>query len=140
MQAKGRFYPGWASRTEELCDHLRRTFEPEGYEVQVVTVEGGGRIFQMRTGHASKWKKVLSEVTGLANAVTVTMKPEGDGLTVTVGGGKWLEKAAVAGFATFVALGVLLIPAGIGMWKQKKLLTTVSSEIEDYVRGKSAGP
>jgi hypothetical protein len=129
----GTFYPGWGKRAGELCDVLKKKFARKGYETQVLTVDQDGRIFQMRTGYTSKWKKVLSEVTGLANAATVTMKPEGDGLRVTVGGGKWLEKAAVAGVATYLSLGLVLIPAGVGAWKQKQLLESVSEVIDRQV-------
>jgi hypothetical protein len=135
--AEGVFYPGWGKRAQELCDLLAARYGPEEYEMQTLTVDEDGRVFQMRTGHSAKWKRVLSQVAGLENAVTVTMKPEGDGLGVTVGGGKWLEKAAVAGFATFVALGALIIPVGIGMWKQKKLLKSVADVIDRHVRQSS---
>ena len=135
--SESRFYPGSAHRMRDVNEHLRQKYETAGYEVQVLkTMEGDsqGVIFQMRQKYDADWKRTASRLTGLDTAATVTMKTEGDGLGVEVGGGKWLDKAAVAGFATFVTLGVLIVPAGIGAWKQQQLLGELVTEIDNFFR------
>lgn len=125
---------------EDLTGHLRGKYEPAAYEVQVLKVVEGDRvgvIFQMRQKYDADWKRTASRLTGLDTAATVTIKAEGDGLGVEVGGGKWLDKAAVAGFATFVTLGVLILPAGIGAWKQRQLLGELVTEIDNFFRGRA---
>ncbi len=137
--SESRFYPGCVNRMEELAEHLRGKYELAGYEVQILHVMEGdsaGVILQMRQKYDADWKKTASRLTGLDTAATVTMRGEGDSLGVEVGGGKWLDKAAVAGFATFVTLGVLIVPAGIGAWKQRQLLGELVMEIDNFIREK----
>lgn len=132
-----RFYPGCADSMEELAQHLRRKHELAGYEVQILRLteqNETGVIVQMREKYDAEWKKTASQLTGLDTAATVAMRTERGGLTVEIGGGKWIDKAAVAGFATFVTLGALLIPAGIGAWKQRQLLIELGTEAESFIR------
>ncbi len=100
--------------------------------------EEKGALFQMRpTGGA--WQ-TFKEWTGMGIAATVTMKTVGAALEIEVGGGKWLDKAAIAGIATFVTLGVLVIPASVGAWKQKKLLQEMRDEINAFFRKEATVP
>jgi hypothetical protein len=55
-------------------------------------------------------------------------------------GGEWLDKAAIAGIATFITLGVLVIPASVGAWKQKKLLQEMREEIDAFFRNEATVP
>ncbi|MFQ5846087.1 MAG: hypothetical protein ACE5IQ_00260 [Candidatus Methylomirabilales bacterium] len=137
--SESRFYPASAHRMGELAEHLREKYALAGYEVQVlhVTERDRGLIFQMRQKYNADWKKAASQLTGLDTAATVTIRSDGEGLSVEVGGGKWLDKAAVAGFATFVTLGVLIIPAGIGAWKQRRLLSDLVVEIDNFIKRKT---
>ncbi len=140
--SESRFYPGCANRMGELAEHLRGKYERAGYDIQVLqlTERDRGVIFQMRQKYDADWKKTASRLTGLDTAATVTIRAEGDSLGVEVGGGKWLDKAAVAGFATFVTLGMLIIPAGIGAWKQRQLLDELVMEIDNFIRRNVKGP
>ena len=67
-------------------------------------------------------------------AATVVMKVVGDDLDVTFGGAKWLDKAAVAGVGLLGSLGLLLVPAGIGAWRQRQLLEDLERAVDDFFR------
>lgn len=141
-----RYFPAWAPRGLELIRHLEARYKNQGYDVQVLELREPGAdappatVLQVRERYQEDWQKTLSTVTGLDTAATVTAKAQGDALEVEVGGGKWLDKATVAGAAAFLSAGILLVPAGIGAFKQRRLLLELTEEVEAYVRGRSAEP
>jgi len=133
--AEKRLYPKCAGDVDGLAGHLKGKYPSIEWDTQLFRLddeEGKGTVFQVRP-KGGTWQ-TLKDWTGLGIAATVTMKVVGDALEVEVGGGKWLDKAAVAGIATFVTLGVLIIPAGVGAWQQKKLLGEIRTEIDGYFR------
>ena len=134
--AEQRFYPGWALRAEELAEYLATTYRGDGYDTQLLRMQGDatGWVLQVRERYEEDWQQTLSTFAGLDTAATVTLKLEGEGLALTVGGGKWLDKAAVAGVAAVASAGLLFLPAGIGAWKQSRLLTEILTQVETFVR------
>ena len=139
--ADDRFYPGWGKREEELRSYLEATYRTRGYQTQSLPLPGGdkGGILQVQERYEEGWQKTLSTFTGMDTAATVSFKVEGDGLSLSVGGGKWLDKAAVAGVGAVMSAGLLFIPAGIGAFKQSKLLQDILTHIEAYIRVQSQG-
>lgn len=138
-----RFYPGAAYLLDEVLEHLKQKYG-DRYEVQLLKTSEDppkGHVFQMRKHYASETSSTLHKLTGLDQAATAKFRIAGDSLDVEVGGGKWLDKAAVAGFAAFVAFGLLLIPAGIGAYQQYQLIEEMSAEIDGFMasRGIKAG-
>lgn len=136
-----RYYPGCGSYLAALSRFLERKFDEAGYDVQVLDGQQGSRTvrtFQMRKRYAEDWIKTVSSVAGLDTAATVVMKVAGDDdLEVTFGGAKWLDKAAVAGVGVLASLGVLLLPAGIGAWRQRQLLEDLENAVDDFFRQRS---
>lgn len=128
----------------ELAQWLQKTYEGEGYLTQLLTIPGeaegrGGVVLQIKEGYSEPWQETLSTVAGLDTAATVTLRREGEALHAEVGGGKWLDKAAVAGVATVISAGLLLLPAGIGAVKQGRLLKDLMLDLDRYVRTAQAG-
>lgn len=133
--SKTRFYPGCASYLPALARFLEQRFSREGYEVQVLE-DHDGRTFQMRKRYREGWIKTVSTIAGLDTAATVAMRTIGDDLDVQFGGAKWLDKAAVAGVGLFASLGLLLVPAGIGAYKQHELFEDLTTAVDNFFRSR----
>jgi hypothetical protein len=130
-----RYYPGCGSYLPALSRHLTERFEREGYDVQEFDEpEGSGRTFQMRKRYREGWIKTASTLAGLDTAATVVMRVFGEDLELEFGGAKWLDKAAVAGVGVLASVGLLLVPAGIGAWKQHQLLEDLQQAVESFFR------
>jgi hypothetical protein len=130
-----RFYPNCGPYLSALREHLRQRFEGEGYDVQVLDEDGGQRsTFQMRKHYREGWIKAASSLAGLDTAATVVMRAVGDDLELEFGGAKWLDKAAVAGVGVVTSFGLLLVPAGIGAWKQHQLLEDLQLASDAFFR------
>jgi hypothetical protein len=131
------FYPRSAEHLEELIKYLELKYSKTGFEVQTLKAkedELKGYIFQVRKSYRSELGEIASKVTGLDIAATAKIKQVDDSLDVEVGGGKWLDKAAVAGFAAFVAFSILIIPAGIGAAKQHLMLKELVEDIDRFLK------
>jgi hypothetical protein len=64
----------------------------------------------------------------MATSLNIVFYQSGDTLTVQIGSGKWLDKAAV-GTVSFFILWPLAITAGLGAWEQMKM----PEKIFDYI-------
>lgn len=80
------------------------------------------------------WKKA----TGMDKATTVKLTMNGPTLSVEVGSGKWMDKAAGIGVGMFI-FWPILIPVAIGTLQQKQLPEQILWYIQDYM-SKNAGP
>jgi len=105
---------------------------------QGLVVEGyngpGGYLVQARRDEVG-WHK-YAKFAGLDKAIQVRLLPSADGLLqVSVGQGKWLDKAAAGAVGAFLFLPLALVP-GIGAVYQLKLVGDIFSDIEDFlIRG-----
>lgn len=87
----------------------------EGYFIQAKEPEG--------------WKKLA----GLDQATQIQLfKASEDTITVNVGSGKWVDKAAAAGVGAIV-FAPLMATAAFGAYKQKKLPTEIFTFIERFI-------
>jgi hypothetical protein len=68
------------------------------------------------------------------------MRVIGDDLEVELGGAKWMDKAAVAGVGVIASIGLLLVPAGIGAWKQHQLLEDLQQTMDRFFRRRDPAP
>ena len=135
-----RFYPSCGAYLPALVRHLQERFERE-YEVQVLEESGGlRRTFQMRRRYKEGWIRTASSLAGLDTAATVLMRVIGDDLEVELGGAKWMDKAAVAGVGVIASIGLLLVPAGIGAWKQHQLLEDLQQTMDRFFRHRDPAP
>ena len=132
-----RYYPNCGPYLSALSRHLGERFDQEGYDVQVVEEPEATTptvTFQMRKRYSERWIKTISTYTGLDTAATLLLRAVGEDLEVQFGGAKWIDKAAVAGVGVLASLGVLLVPAGIGAWKQRQLLEDLQQAVDDFFR------
>ncbi len=119
-----------------LSRFLEERYRQQGYEVQVLEeldVRSPGRLVQLRPRRREGWVGTVSTYAGLDTAATVAIKViDEDDLEVQIGGAKWLDKAAVAGIGLFASLGLLVLPASIGAWKQHRLIEDLTALIDDF--------
>jgi len=135
-----RYYPKCGAYLPALSHYLSERFEGQGYDVQILEEAGGlRRTFQMRKRYREGWIRTASTLAGLDTAATVVMRVLGEDLELELGGAKWLDKAAVAGVGVLASVGLLLIPAGIGAWKQHQLLEQVQSAVDRFFRQRDDG-
>ncbi len=132
-----RLYPKSAEKMGSLVERLEKKYQEEGYETQTMeSAEKGqrGMLLQLRP-QESVWQTV-KDWTGLGMAATVTMTVIGEALEVEIGGGKWLDKAALTALSV-VPIAVttpLLLTASIGAWGQHSFLNRLLEEVEAYFR------
>ena len=69
----------------------------------------------------------------MSTALNIIFRQAGSTVNVEIGGGKWIDKAVVGAFATFVALGVLIIPVAIGTWEQVKMPQRIFRHIAEFL-------
>ncbi|PSN85061.1 hypothetical protein B9Q11_04670 [Candidatus Marsarchaeota G2 archaeon ECH_B_SAG-F08] len=109
---------------EGLAQKLVQTFQAQGYEVQKLN-SGGDIYVQIRKAG------ILRTVTGLSQALTVHIQKTNEGTVVSLGQGRWADKAIVeaAGFFFFTPL---MIPASWGLYEQHKLPGKILKVIDEY--------
>ena len=77
----------------------------------------------------SSW---IRNATGTSYAVQIVARDVYPGtIRVSAGWGKWIDKVLVGGFATFIALGVLIVPVIVGTIKQKNLPEKALNTLRD---------
>jgi len=133
-----KLYPDKAGLLDKLTHHLETKYSNLGFQTQIIKNGDGeesevGTIFQARKLYSSELAEAASRLTGLDIATTVILTTSGANLEVEVGGGKWLDKVLVAGFAAFVAFSLLIIPAGIGAVQQHQLILEMTDEIDMFL-------
>jgi len=72
----------------DLANNLGDWYRSQRFEVQMLDVHGGGVLVQASKGG---WRNVV----GMSSALNVVLRQNGTTLSVEVGAGKWLDKAAV---------------------------------------------
>lgn len=116
-------------RTNLTADHLGRAikvwFSRREFETQLLT-DQKTVLVQARKGGT------LASVAGMSYALNVRLKQRENGVEVETGAGKWLDKAA-AGTVGWLAFFPLAITAGIGFYKQGKLVDEILTFLEHYV-------
>jgi hypothetical protein len=108
----------------KLGQSLRGWYEAQNLEAQM-SPDGPRVIVQCRS---RAWARRL----GAGAALTVVLSREGDELAVEIGGGKWMDKVAVAGVAWFIAWPAL-IPAAMGGYKQATLPSKTLQYIQSMI-------
>lgn len=114
-----------------LGQSLSDWFAGQGFQTQLLPAASGGATVQARK------ESTLRTLTGMSNALTVSINPEGENIGVEMGNAKWLDKGAAA------AVGVLifwpaLVTAGVGAYQQNQIQNQAWQFIEQYIRANSA--
>ena len=94
----------------------------QGFDSQQMNTESQGVFLQIKK--RGGWR----DFVGMATSLNIVFHQSGDTLTVQIGAGKWIDKAAVGTVSMFI-LWPLAITAGFGAWEQMKM----PEKILDYI-------
>lgn len=97
-----------------LIADVRRWLESENFVTQQVSTDDQGVLLQIKK--RGKWRDYL----GMATSLNIGFHQSGDALTVQIGTGNWVDKAA-AGTVGMLVLWPLALTAGYGIWEQTKI-------------------
>ncbi len=93
-----------------------------GFDTQQVNMEDQSILLQIKK--KGGWR----DYVGMGTSLNILFRQSGDTLTVEIGGGKWMDKAA-AGAVGMVFLWPLALTAGYGAWEQSQM----PDKIFDYI-------
>jgi len=112
---KTREYPGVSADISQLLNELHTFFLHKGYEAQNIH-QGSTVVVQARKDVTMvKW-------AGFSYALTVTITVDDAGTHVSMGGQKWLDKAAIGGAAALLSAGVLAVIPAFAAYKQHEIV------------------
>src|SRR5205085_11886978 len=86
----------------------------QGFDLQQMNTENQSLLLQIKK--RGGWR----DFVGMSTSLNILFHQTGDTLTVEIGAGKWLDKAAVGTVSMFI-LWPLAVTAGIGAWEQMKM-------------------
>lgn len=133
-KGRKRVFPGQAAYVEEVAQHVENLLKLEELDTQ--RVGDADTIIVQGTQPGSKWKKGFRKVAGLELAVTVAVAPKGNSLELTVGAGKWMDKA-IGGAIGMLITWPALLSTSWGIYVQQKLLTKIENEVEQYLAARN---
>jgi hypothetical protein len=88
--------------------------DSEGFDTQQVSADDQSLLIQIKK--RGGWR----DLVGMATSLNILFHQSNDTLTVEIGAGKWVDKAAVGTVSLFI-LWPLAITAGMGAWEQMKM-------------------
>jgi len=112
---------------DKLITDLRFWLEGQDFTCQNIPTEENEILLQVVK--KGSWRKFV----GMETALNVLIRQKENMVTVEIGAGNWIDKAAVGTASVFV-LWPLAVTAGIGAWQQMKL----PEEIFDFIGSKLA--
>jgi hypothetical protein len=112
--SKSRRYACPQSEATQLIADLKRWLDGEGFTSQQMNTDGGGVLLQIKK--RGNWR----DFVGMSTSLNVVFYQATDTLTVEIGAGKWIDKAAVGAVSWFV-LWPLAVSAAYGAWEQLKM-------------------
>jgi hypothetical protein len=117
----------------DLAHSLNDWYRSQHFEVQMLDVHGGGVLVQASKGG---WRNVV----GISSALNVVLRQNGSTLSVEVGAGKWLDKAAAGavGAVSLAVLWPLAVAAAWGAWKQSQLPKQTYDFIQQFITMKES--
>jgi molybdopterin converting factor small subunit len=102
--------------------NVKGWLESEGFDSQKMSTENQSLLIQIKK--RGEWR----DWVGMSTTLNILFQHSEDILTVKIGAGKWLDKAA-AGAVGMLLLAPLAITAGIGAWEQMKM----PEKVFDYI-------
>jgi TIR domain len=98
----------------KILADLKGWLGSEDFDLQHMKTEDNGLLLQIKK--RGEWRKFV----GMSTAFNIVLHHGDDVLTVEVGAGKWIDKAAAGAVSLFV-LWPLAVTAGFGAWEQSKM-------------------
>jgi hypothetical protein len=121
-RSKSRRYACGGLDTPRVIQDVKSWLDSQGFDSQQMSTETEGILLQVKK--RGGWR----DFVGMATSLNIVFHQAADTLTVEIGAGKWIDKAAAGAVSMFV-LWPLLVTAGIGAWEQSKL----PDRIFDYI-------
>jgi hypothetical protein len=109
-----RRYKCEADDTPRLIHDVKAWLDSEGFDTQQVDADDQSLLIQIKK--RGGWR----DFVGMATSLNILFHQFEDTLTVEIGAGKWIDKAAVGTVSLFI-LWPLAITAGMGAWEQMKM-------------------
>jgi hypothetical protein len=121
-RSESRRYACPPSHCGQVITDVRSWLEAQGFDCQQMNTDTVAILLQIKK-HGG-WR----DFVGMATSLNIVFSHAGDVLTVEVGAGKWLDKAAVGTISMFI-MWPLAVTAGLGAWEQMKMPDKVFSYI-----------
>lgn len=99
---------------ERIIKDVKTWLDSEGFDTQQVSADDQSLLIQIKK--RGGWR----DLVGMATSLNILFHHTNDTLTVEIGAGKWVDKAAVGTVSLFI-LWPLAITAGMGAWEQMKM-------------------
>lgn len=126
--SKSRRYACPADALATIINDVRGWLNSQDFDTQQIDADEDSVLLQIKK--RGSWR----DFVGMGTSLNVVFHPEEDDmLTVEIGAGKWVDKAA-AGTVSLFILWPLAITAGIGAWEQMKM----PDNIFDYIGSRLA--
>lgn len=121
--SKSRRYACSADDIPRLIGDLRGWLNNQDFDTQQMNTDDDSVLLQIKK--RGSWR----DYVGMATSLNIVFhRCEDETLTVEIGAGKWIDKAAVGTVSLFI-LWPLAITAGMGAWEQAKM----PERIFDYI-------
>lgn len=117
-----RRYPCSSDDIPRVIGDVRGWLNSQDFDTQQVNTDEDSILLQVKK--RGSWR----DLVGMATSLNIVFHTSEDSLTVEIGAGKWIDKAAV-GTVSLLILWPLAITAGMGAWEQMKL----PDRVFDYV-------
>jgi serine/threonine protein kinase len=121
-----RRYQAPGLKLSELVEKLEIWLRSEGFNAQNLKTESGATLVQIE--QQGSWRKLV----GMSTALNIILDLRGDELTVEIGAGQWLDKAA-AGVVSLFVLWPLAVTAAIGAWNQMKMPERIFGRVSELL-------
>ena len=118
-----RCFPCTAEKFHGLLADLKNWLISQNFNCQQLTIEEGGTLLQV--AKKGGWRKIF----GTSTALNIVLHQSSNNITVEIGAGRWLDKAAVG--AASILWPPLLFTAGFGAWQQMKLPNKIYQYISE---------
>jgi hypothetical protein len=109
-----RHYVSRQDNLPRLISEVKSWLDSQGFDSQQMNTENESLLLQIKK--RGGWR----DFVGMATSLNIVFNQSDDTLTVEIGAGKWIDKAAVGTVSLFI-LWPLAITAGMGAWEQMKL-------------------
>ena len=120
---QSRYFPCTTEKFYGLLADLKNWLISQNFNCQQLTTEDGGTLLQV--AKKGGWRKIF----GTSTALNIVLHQSSNNITVEIGAGRWLDKAAV-GAASILWLP-LFFTAGFGAWQQMKLPNKIYQYISE---------
>lgn len=112
-----------AESYDVLVEKVQNWLAGQHFLVQKLTTSDGKQVIQAQKD--GLWRKAV----GMATATNIVMAQHDSKVTVEIGSGQWLDKAA-GGLLGTIINPLFLVPAGFGAWEQWQLPDRIFAYID----------